>query len=117
MDLFKKDKASEEYYKYKEAREKFTEENVDMKVTLNQKVDNPKNIQYDKVHTTIYDQVGLGNDWRVDNSLVAEEIETAANGFHKVTSSFNKNYLDGEVQSVSLLDKIISVFKKKVWMI
>ena len=81
MDLFKKDKASEEYYKYKEAREKFTEENVDMKVTLNQKVDNPKNIQYDKVHTTIYDQVGLGNDWRVDNSLVADEIETAANSF------------------------------------
>ena len=32
MDLFKKDKASEEYYKYKEAREKFTEENVDIEM-------------------------------------------------------------------------------------
>jgi len=113
MELFKKDKSSEEYYKYKEAREKFTEENVDMKVTLNQKVNDSKNIQYDKVHITIYDQVGLGEDWRVEHSLVSEEVETAANGFSKVNNSFKKNYLDGEVQSSSLLSKIISVFKKK----
>ncbi len=45
MELFKKDKSSEEYYKYKEAREKFTEENLEMKITLNQKVSDPKNIQ------------------------------------------------------------------------
>ncbi|MBP6739689.1 MAG: hypothetical protein KA146_06845 [Leptospiraceae bacterium] len=113
MELFKKDKSSEEYYKYKEAREKFTEENVEMKITLNQKVSDPKNIQYDKVHITIYDQVGLGEDWRVEQSLAANEIDTAANGFSKVNNSFKKTYLDGEVQSSSLLSKIVSVFKKK----
>ena len=116
MELFKKDKSSEEYYKYKEAREKFTEENVEMKITLNQKVNDSKNIQYDKVHITIYDQLGLGEDWRVEQSLVSDEVETAANGFNKVNNSFKKNYLDGEIQSSSLLSKIISVFKKKSWM-
>ena len=112
MELFKKDKSSE-YYKYKEAREKFTEENVEMKITLNQKVSDPKNIQYDKVHVTIYDQVGLGEDWRVEQSLASDEIETAANGFSKVNNSFKKNFMDDEVQSSSLLSKIISIFKKR----
>ena len=113
MELFKKDKSSEEYYKYKEAREKFTEENVEMKITLNQKVSDPKNIQYNKVHVTIYDQVGLGEDWRVEQSLASDEIETAANGFSKVNNSFKKNFMDDEVQSSSLLSKIISIFKKR----
>jgi hypothetical protein len=52
-------------------------------------IEDPENIEYDKGHTTIYSGVGLGEDWRVDESIDYEEITTASNGFKKVTAKFH----------------------------
>ncbi|MBK8396764.1 MAG: hypothetical protein IPL26_16220 [Leptospiraceae bacterium] len=46
--------------------------------SIKQKTNDPENIEYNKVHTTVYSGVGLGEDWRVDESIDHKEISTAA---------------------------------------
>lgn len=49
-----------------------------------------ENVNYAKVHTTIYENVGLGKNWRVDKSNSAKEINTASNGFETVSEGLNE---------------------------
>lgn len=53
MGLFKEDKSAQDYYQFQNARVEFTKENAKMKNSIKQKTNDPENIEYDKVHTTI----------------------------------------------------------------
>ena len=78
MGLFEEDKSADDYYQYQDARKVFTKENRKMTNSIKQKTNDPENIEYNKVHTTVYSGVGLGEDWRVDESIDHKEISTAA---------------------------------------
>lgn len=108
MGLFKKDDAADDYYRYQDARKEFTNENNKMKISIKQKTNDPENIEYDKVHTTIYSGIGLGTDWRVDESINYEEINSASGGFRKVTTKFQT--LTEKQESGSILSIIKRIF-------
>jgi hypothetical protein len=107
MGLFKKDKSADEYYHYQDARKEFTKENSKMTNSIKQKTNDPENIEYDKIHTTIYSGVGLGEDWRVDESIDYEEINTASSGFKKVTAKFQTFTEKQESNSILFIIKRI----------
>ncbi len=65
MELFPKSNKAQEF---DEARKAFTDTNNKMTDMINSKTIDPDNINYAKVHTTIYENVGLGKSWRVDKS-------------------------------------------------
>lgn len=75
MELFAKDDSFKEYEKYKKLREEFKDANVEMTDTIDLKTSDPKNINYSEVHINIYEQVGLGKDWRVEKSQKSSELK------------------------------------------
>lgn len=111
MELFEKDSQFQDYKKYKQAREDFTEANNEMTDSIDLKTVDPKEINYAEVHTSIYQEVGLRKEWRVDKSKNYEEIEKATDGFLAVTNGLEP-YPDRSIQSKSLIQIILSFFKK-----
>ena len=89
MELFKDDRQAEKYYKFQEAREEFTEEDNNMTKAIKRQTLDPEKIPYDQAHVEIYSQVGLGESWRIEQSIEAGEIKTASAGFQKVTREFD----------------------------
>jgi len=85
MELFSKDDSFKDYKNFKKAREEFKDANAEMTDTIDLKTSDAKNINYAEVHTSIYENIGLGKDWRVDKSKIVNELETATDGFHTVT--------------------------------
>lgn len=111
MGLFQNDKTATNYYEYQNSRAEFTKENSKMKLALEEKTLDPQNIEYDKVHVTIYEGVGLGENWRVESSLDSQEIDSATEGFVKVRKKFQS--IPQKQKSNILISIIRRVFGKK----
>lgn len=110
MELFNKnDKEAKDYYEFKEAREKFTERNNEMTETIKDKTIDPKNVDFGQAHVNIYEGVGLGKDWRVDQSESSEEINQASLGFKKVSVNLQPKR-DKSMLASSLLNWIKGLF-------
>lgn len=108
-DDFLTDDAKEEE-KFKQARKRFTKRNKDMTDRIDKKVIDNKNVDYGKVHVEIYDGVGLGKKWRVNKSKDSAELNTASNGFVKVSDELDKR--KSKFYSEKLIRLIASIFKK-----
>jgi hypothetical protein len=113
MDLFKNDDSAEDFYKYKDSRQNFTKENKKMKITLSAKTVDSESIPFDEVHTTIYGEVGLGENWKVNESKKYEEIDKATGGFNTVTTYLEDKVEDREFRSDGVVSKILGIFRKK----
>lgn len=111
MDLFKNDDSAEDFYKYKDSRQNFTKENKKMKSTLSRKTMDSENIPFDEVNTTIYGEVGLGSNWKVDESNSYKEINTASDGFNTVSTHLQENVRDKKLLSSGVVSKILSIFR------
>lgn len=111
MELFSKDDSFKEYEQFKKARQDFKEANAEMTDTIDLKTSDAKNVNYAEVHTNIYENIGLGKDWRVDKNKIANELDTATDGFQTVTDGLEP-YPDKSIPSKNILNVIVSFFKK-----
>ncbi|MEM7183317.1 MAG: hypothetical protein AAF518_20560 [Spirochaetota bacterium] len=119
MDLFNKEdfipeeaKREIERKKYNKARRKFSKQENKMVATINEKTKDPENINYGKVHIEIYNEVGLGKEWRVGKSKNSNEIEKASSGFKTVTTGMEP-YDPKSQDSKSIIGLIISFFRRE----
>ena len=108
MELFPKNNEAE---KFDHARKTFTNTNNKMTDMINSKTIDKDNINYAKVHTTIYENVGLGKNWRVDKSDNANEINTASDGFERVSDGLSEQ-ADKSIFASWLIGLIKSFFGK-----
>ncbi len=111
MGLFSKDESFKEYEQFKKARQDFKEANAEMTDTIDLKTSDAKNVNYAEIHTSIYQNVGLGKDWRVGKNKNADELETAIDGFNTVTDGLEP-YPDKSIKSKNILQVVVSFFKK-----
>lgn len=111
MELFSKDDSFKEYKNFKKAREDFKDANAEMTDAIDLKTSDAKNVNYAEVHTNVYENVGLGKDWRVEKSKNTNELEIAADGFQTVTDGLEP-YPDKSIQSKNILQVILSFFRK-----
>lgn len=104
MELYPKSNEAKEYDK---ARKEFTDTNNKMTDIIHSKTIDTDNINYAKVHTTIYENIGLWKNWRVDKSESTNEIYKASDGFEKVSDGLSEqadksifaNWLVGLIKS------------------
>ena len=80
--------------------------------TVDLKTSDSKNINYSEIHINIYQQVGLGKDWRVEKSQKSSELEKAVSGFNSVSEGLEP-YPDKSIPSKNILQVILSFFRKK----
>ncbi|MCB1157096.1 MAG: hypothetical protein H7A25_09455 [Leptospiraceae bacterium] len=111
MELFSDDKAYKEYKDFKIARDNFRESNREMTDQIDVKARDKENVNYTEVHLNIYENVGLGREWRVEKEKNPEGLNRATHGFNTVTEGLNP-YPDKSISSNKLLKIILSFFGK-----
>ncbi|MEM7182458.1 MAG: hypothetical protein AAF518_16205 [Spirochaetota bacterium] len=116
MELFNRDdyltEEATQKEEFKKARNKFTKKNKEMTDQIKEKVIDPENVEYDKVHVEIYKGVGLGKGWKVGKSKKPEEINIASKGFGYVTTALEKEEETPEFLAYRLVRWVSSLFKK-----
>ena len=112
MKLFTNDESADKFYEFQDARENFTRENKKMRSSVTRKTEDSENIEYDKIHVEVYQNVGLKADWSVVTSRNPEELKTASSGFKVVTQKIAA-YPNNSIKSNLLLDLIKFFFRKK----
>lgn len=112
MDLFAGDDSYVEYKKFIQAREGFRESNLEMTDKIKIKTRDHKNVDYSEVHISIYENSGLGKEWRVEKEKKSVGLIKATEGLKKVTEGLSP-LPDKSVRSKNLIRIIISFFQKQ----
>ena len=108
--MFKNDDTYREYSEFINARKEFSQEDRKMTGSIKKKTIDPDKVEYDKVHVEVYSGVSLGEAWRVNDSIKAEEIQRASEGFRKVTKKFDS--FTEKQESSSILTIIKRLFNR-----